>query len=476
MSNLIIFTTVGTSVLTNFLDEEKNPSLKTNERYSFSNQIKSLKENRYNKARKFDDGDWRRLKEDWEDEDDYSENSSLKSNLINWANRNEESAAELQSINLIRGDKTENETKVYLLTSDTMDGYFSGFVLQEALKTKGIESSLKRINDLVPDEGDLATTAFNNLISYITDTKSELEKYIKLFKSNKEISDYDYVINITGGYKAAIPFLTIIGQLHEITLKYLYEDSDILVEVGNLPINFDWELGELYLDDLSKEGLRKMDTKPDILDLLRKFNLIEKSKNKLTPLGRLFSNHLRGQLDAKKGTLGYLVELKVFEYFIHKKINTLRGKEFWWDKTDRSKFSYQAQYEQDDKLEQKIDIDICLSDDISEAWYEVKSYSKTGLKKAKKQIETMLDFIKETSYDKVKNIGLILYKLETTDLIFYKEEIEGIEVLFNSQDIDFILYSIDIPVNINGIFNVKGFFEQKEINLRHTENILSVNT
>lgn len=48
------------------------------------------------------------------------------------------------------------------------------------------------------------------------------------------------VINFSGGYKAIIPFLTIIAQLEDIPMYYIYEESDYLMEVGGLPVNFDW--------------------------------------------------------------------------------------------------------------------------------------------------------------------------------------------------------------------------------------------
>ena len=82
MTKLAILTTVGTSILTNFIDEDKNPSLRTNERASFRNQIKALERNRKGKHRKYDKTDWRILLEDWEDEDDYDTDSSLKSNIL----------------------------------------------------------------------------------------------------------------------------------------------------------------------------------------------------------------------------------------------------------------------------------------------------------------------------------------------------------------------------------------------------------
>ena len=56
--------------------------------------------------------------------------------------------------------------------------------------------------------------------------------------------------------KAVIPFMTLYAQLKNIELRYMYEESDNLVKVGNLPIQFDWAVGELYHDFLCEEEIR----------------------------------------------------------------------------------------------------------------------------------------------------------------------------------------------------------------------------
>lgn len=51
------------------------------------------------------------------------------------------------------------------------------------------------------------------------------------------------LINMAGGYKATIPFLTIIAQLNECSLYHIFEETDALMEVPRISFSielFDW--------------------------------------------------------------------------------------------------------------------------------------------------------------------------------------------------------------------------------------------
>ncbi|MDY6991414.1 MAG: hypothetical protein SVR94_02245, partial [Pseudomonadota bacterium] len=54
------------------------------------------------------------------------------------------------------------------------------------------------------------------------------------------------VINITGGYKAMIPYLTILGQVNKVPVRYIFEDTDTLIEIPLLPLTIDNSLFEKY--------------------------------------------------------------------------------------------------------------------------------------------------------------------------------------------------------------------------------------
>lgn len=454
---MIIITTVGTSIFENYLKEDGSL------RDDYDNRLKDKKEKPI-------------TYKNWDDRNIKNKRDKLKTKTWNWAKGKDNASAEIASIlSIAKQTKEGEEVKVHLIATDTVLSVLAAELIRDWFKESDFDitvdfqrpeklekqkDSKHIIHKLRVSSNKDFQEGFMNLIDVVSGLIDEGKK------AKEEV-----ILNITGGYKAIIPIMTLIGQIKEVPLKYIYEESsfeekDGLVEIGNLPINFDWELGELYLDYLSKNGLQNLKTKTEIVSTLRILNLIQEERIALTPLGQLFSNHLRGLMDAKKGRLGYLVELKVYEYFIESKVNTTRGKAFWWDKTDTTKFSYRPMYNKDAHLESKLDIDILLKRaDNEEDWNEVKSFSDTGLTKAKKQIKTMLKFIESTSYSKVKSIGLILYKLESTNTTIYNKKIEDIENLFSGKSINFKVSYINIPINKKGTFNVKRFFEQ-EIELK----------
>lgn len=451
-----IITTVGTSIFENCKNE--NPTNK-----DFKDAYKEIKEQDlpYSKLVNID-------------KDDIGD---LQNGINAWFKGNKNASAEIASILAIAGDETE--VKVHLIATDTVLSVLAAELIQEWFKQNksNITVDFTRPDDKLEKQEDSKYIIQNLSVSsndkYQEGFMNLIEVVSELIDKSKKAKE-EVILNITGGYKAIIPIMTLLGQIKNVPLKYIYEESNLndkteLVEVGNLPISFDWELGELYLDDMSKEGLKKINYKPEILRLLRELSLIQKDKLKPTPLGQLFKQHLTGQLTTKKSLLGYLVELKAFEYFHKQECDVIRGKEFWWDKKNPSKYYSNAKYNQDTALEQKIDVDIFIENNTEETWYEVKSCSKRGLTKALKQVNTMLQFIKSTDYKGVKTIGVILYKLETTDILSYGNQINNIKRLFKDEEINYSIQYIDIPENNDGMFNAKHFFE-REINLSLLEN------
>lgn len=109
-------------------------------------------------------------------------------------------------------------------------------------------------------------------------------------------------INITGGYKAFIPFITILGQINKIPIYYLYENTGKLINIPPLPLSIDYGFIEQHytafneLNDTRSgnwiEYKRKMDL-PDTFDSF--IELIEDSEDsffELSAIGKyLFENY-----------------------------------------------------------------------------------------------------------------------------------------------------------------------------------------
>ncbi len=66
------------------------------------------------------------------------------------------------------------------------------------------------------------------------------------------------VLNVTGGFKSVVPYVTLYGLLHQLPVVYLFERSKSLLRLPPVPINFDYErLSQAMdaLDLLQREGV-----------------------------------------------------------------------------------------------------------------------------------------------------------------------------------------------------------------------------
>jgi len=68
------------------------------------------------------------------------------------------------------------------------------------------------------------------------------------------------VLNITGGYKAIVPILTIVGQVKQLPTYYVFqEDIDTrydLIEIPRMPVSYQTEAFEKYWEDFSRFGTK----------------------------------------------------------------------------------------------------------------------------------------------------------------------------------------------------------------------------
>ena len=49
------------------------------------------------------------------------------------------------------------------------------------------------------------------------------------------------LLNVTGGFKSVVPYMTIYGQLHRIPVVYIFERSEQLITLPPVPVNYDWD-------------------------------------------------------------------------------------------------------------------------------------------------------------------------------------------------------------------------------------------
>jgi hypothetical protein len=291
--------------------------------------------------------------------------------------------AEIKS--LIKIAEEEGDLEVILLATDTVLSVLACELIVDWFKiNKDKYPSVKTIcfkreehvikGLQVKDANKFQTTGFQELI--------------KLLKNS---SDKNTIFNISGGYKAIIPFVTLYGQLENIPLKYIYEESDSLLTVSSLPINFDWEIAQTvtqYLS-ISKDDTQVLTTENDILIELEKNAVIYKNHTghwKVSPLGVFLSNYVQEKSSVAKGTLGLFLEYKFYEYFC-----------------ENSDAYYQKP--------QKLDL---------EYFIHKTSFEIFDMNKMKEQYQTLIkrEDTHQTIKHRIKDIDSDLTTMEEIDLIF----------------------------------------------------------
>jgi putative CRISPR-associated protein (TIGR02619 family) len=245
---------------------------------------------------------------------------NLSSKILKWGNGNFSSCAEFQSINKLEKENKfdSNHCIIHLLISETCESKLAADLIDKLIggSFSKIEINKKIIQGMNINSGnDFENKALNNLYTYFQNVTDKIKKI------NEDGNNYnpysDIMINITGGYKAIIPYMTLLGQLYNIPVYYIYEKSEELLEVPQLPVQFDQLIAEKYYPILS-ENFIPNNIKDDIKKELNDLKLIRKSNDgyEKTAMGNLFVNYVEREMPVAKSVLGFLVEMKLLEFYV----------------------------------------------------------------------------------------------------------------------------------------------------------------
>lgn len=209
-----VITTVGTSVFTNYFDDEKNKNIDESKKTHYER----LKNKAYSEL-----------------ENCKKRIGELKPVISNWVKVNENASAEIKSLIKI-GKMLNDNLDVYLLTSDTILSNVATEIIEEYFEEiKGINiQKIIRVKEFqVKNPGLFSREGLVNLIDKIEEIANQ---------------NYDNVIfNITGGYKAVIPYIAIMAQINQCDIYYIFEDTDALIKIPKTPIRVDYdEIEENY--------------------------------------------------------------------------------------------------------------------------------------------------------------------------------------------------------------------------------------
>ena len=268
----IIISTVGTSILAGFDGYLKDKN---------SEQTKEIyKEARKRKIDKKDEKNLFNLAKEY-----YYEERMGKLD----ENSYHSLSAEINALLKIgKEDAYVSEDKLYFLVSDTTEGEICGKLVKEfcekyfeAKKTEVI--TIKGLQ--VYDAKKFETEAINNFVDEVININGKYDK-----------SAYNVILNATGGYKAVIPYSTLLGTVFGLPVYYIFERSNQLIKLPNAPISFDTklleELGELIYDIENdyielKDFLKRTGISYNELEKYAGAIVIEDDLVTLTPLGRL---------------------------------------------------------------------------------------------------------------------------------------------------------------------------------------------
>jgi len=206
--------------------------------------------------------------------------------LLSWATPKAETSAEIKSLYRIQEELGE-PIRARLLVTDTVLSRLAAEVLVEVLGGH-LSVVFEPQRDVIPglqvwDRKEFERTGLVNLLRRIEEMRQEAAGVGGVS------------INITGGYKAPIPYVTIMAQVFGVPIYYIFEDTNELIRLPQVPVDIKWDLFAKYSDVLAELALGVYDWEQyrRVRPLEEDFQACiweEEGMAELNALGRLFWN------------------------------------------------------------------------------------------------------------------------------------------------------------------------------------------
>ncbi|MCR6544719.1 hypothetical protein [Dehalobacterium formicoaceticum] len=164
----------------------------------------------------------------------------VQNELISWAEDNKDASAEIKSLWKIY-EQVNEDLEVYLICTETILSRLAADIITQYFNNR---------------PGSPITVHFDyereDRIKglQVEDRKRfEQEGIVNLVKRFSEITGgytENVIMNVTGGYKGVIPYLSILSQINNVPIYYIFEDTEELIRIPQAPINLDKGLFEKY--------------------------------------------------------------------------------------------------------------------------------------------------------------------------------------------------------------------------------------
>lgn len=200
----------------------------------------SLFEN-YMEDRK-DDTNFRNYVEDLRDRDgkeydtEKSRTDYLNNKIIEWLKNKTDktnASAEIKSLVKLK-EELKDDFEIYLLCSDTVLSRLAGEILKEKLSDI---QSLSPYHIFRYTIADIQVKSMEQFKKGMCNLINKIYHIAGSYWAN-------IVINITGGYKATVPYLTILAQVNKCPIYYIFEGVDALIKIPYIPLDINWKVFE----------------------------------------------------------------------------------------------------------------------------------------------------------------------------------------------------------------------------------------
>jgi|GEM_PF-819555 len=178
---------------------------------------------------------------------------------------NEQASAEIKSI--IKFVKMcKEDVIVNLIATDSVSSCIAAEIIKETLDSYEIDDNTIKVEFNI----DCDSIPELQVRDYEKFKKQGIVNLLNRCNIIAPEGSTEVYLNITGGYKGVIPIMTIIGQVYNYKIIYIYEETETIVTMPNIPLKFDDRCYRWFKEDLEVFSEISEGTKVDKIERISK--------------------------------------------------------------------------------------------------------------------------------------------------------------------------------------------------------------